>query len=116
MKKLLLLFLFAVIGLLANAQSGSDTLTAKATITGGDGTGRVVSYSWEAQGPGATVFSSPAGSVTIFTVTVPGTYTVTVKGTDNLGNAAYSTMSIVAYKNQSIQMDASKSSPVIIIK
>lgn len=69
----------------------SDTLTAAgSTVTGGDGTGYIASYSWTTIGtpPASVVYSNPSGITTKATFSVSGDYYTLLTLTDNLGNHA----------------------------
>lgn len=118
MKKLLFLFLFAVTGLFANAQSGTGTLTATSTIIGGDGTGTIVSTTWAVQGtpPAPVAFTNQNAATTGFTVTEPGVYTFIATSKDNLGNVQTATWVATAYLSQTINVDVSKSTLKVVIK
>lgn len=116
MKNLSLFFLFVVTGFVASAQkSGSDTLTIKASIVGGDGTGRIVSYQWSGSGAGPITFDSPTQSRTVMHVTVVGNYQVIGKAIDNLGNVGTDTINLVAYLKQGVIVVGTASSPGIEI-
>ena len=116
MKHLLFIFLFALTGLFATAQkSGSDTLTAIASIVGGDGTGRIVSYQWTGTGPGTITFDSPTSITTVVHVNAVGNYTFYIKVLDNLGNPATDSVSTTAYLKQGVIVTGSASSKGIIL-
>jgi hypothetical protein len=116
MKHLLFIFLFALTGLFATAQkSGSDTLTATASIIGGDGTGRIVSYQWSGTGPGTITFDSPTQSKTVVHVNAVGNYKFAIKVTDDKGNIATDEISVPAYLKQGVIVTGSASSKGIIL-
>ena len=116
MKHLLFIFLFALTGLFATAQkSGSDTLTATASIIGGDGTGKIVSYQWTGTGAGPITFDSPTSIRTVFHVSAVGNYTFTIKVTDNLGNVATDTVTSTAYLKQGVIVTGSVSKKGVIL-
>jgi hypothetical protein len=111
MKHLLFIFLFALTGLFATAQkSGSDTLTATASIIGGDGTGRIVSYQWSGTGPGTITFDSPTSQKTIVHVNAVGNYKFSIKVVDNLGNIGTDDVDVAAYLKQGVIVTGAASS------
>jgi hypothetical protein len=119
MKKVFFISLFALITVFANAQSGTGNLDASnSTIIGGDGTGKIISATWVAQGtpPAPVVIANASAISTTVTVTKPGTYTFLVTLKDNLGNVATATVTKEAFYQQSIKVDVSASNAQIIIK
>ena len=117
MKKVLFISLFALMSIFANAQTGTGTLTATSSVSGGDGTGSIVSTSWAVQGtpPAPVTIATPNAATTTFTVSAPGVYTFVATVKDNLGNIATATWIATAYLQQSVNVDVSKSTLKIII-
>lgn len=108
MKKLLFSIIFIATFFVAKAQSGTGTIDATplVTITGGDGTGTVVSALWSIQGtpPGTVVLSAANNLKTNVTVTAIGTYNLLLTVKDNLGNTATGVFIVNAYFSQGINI------------
>lgn len=119
MKRILLVSLFALMSILATAQTGTATLDASgSTISGGDGTGKIVSYAWVLQGSAAApvVYVNPNSAKTDVTFTTAGQYTFAVTEKDNLGNVATGTVIVDVYNKQSIIVNVANSHIQVILK
>lgn len=107
MKKLLTIILFAAISFAANAQTATVTLDASGSgVSGGDGTGKIVSANWTVQGtpPAAVTFSAPTALVTSVTVTKDGTYDFLLTVTDNLNQVTTGVIELDVFKQQIINI------------
>lgn len=113
MKKLISILIFAAIAFTTNAQSAIVPLDASGSVvTGGDGTGKIVSASWAATtSPYAISFTDSSGNTgtnqglkTYVKITKGGTYVMTLTVTDNLGNNTTGDVQIIAYDAQKIEI------------
>jgi hypothetical protein len=120
--KHLFFLLLTFISLSAFSQSAIAPLDASGSgVTGGDGTGKIVSAVWTVQNPPATVtyYSDAAGTQagtnqalkTYAKITAAGTYNFTLTVTDNLGNTTTGNVQVIAYGVQTIEIKIAQ--PVI---
>lgn len=117
MKHFIILLFAMIVAFASNAQTGTGTLDETGiTVTGGDGTGQIVSTVWTVQGtpPAPVTFSAPNAVKTDVTVTKSGDYTFLFTAKDNLGNVATTTWTAHVYDKQVIIIDASKSRVISI--